>query len=196
MYRSGPDPYCYPGTTVLINRLDLRDQAALDAFEAEMTSERAAEPLPGGALTSNYYLTMHHHLFQDVYEWAGTIRSIRISKGSSTFCYPEYIERELAALFDRLVAEDELRHLNPKQFAERAAAFIADLNAIHPFREGNGRTQLAFLVVLSERAGHPLELSRLDPKTILAATIASFSADSTGLTKIIYDLMEIPLQSG
>jgi cell filamentation protein len=129
-------------------------------------------------------------LFQDVYDWAGKIRSVRISKGKSAFCYPEYIERELTALFDRLAAEHELRHLDPRQFADKAAAVIAELNAIHPFREGNGRTQLAFLVVLSERAGHPLDLSRLDPNAILTATIASFSSDSRQLADIVYDLVE------
>jgi cell filamentation protein len=190
MYRSEPDPYCYPGTTVLINRLDIRDQPTLDAFEAEMTSERASEPLPTGPLTSDCYLAIHRHLFQDVYDWAGNIRTIRISKGSSTFCYPEHIRRELDALFDRLAAGGELRHLDPRQFADEAAAFIAELNAIQPFREGNGRTQLAFLVVLSEQAGHPLDLSRLDPDAILSATIASFSADSRQLADIVYDLIK------
>jgi cell filamentation protein len=144
MYQSEPDPYCYPGTNVLINRLDIRDQATLDAFEAEMTSERATEPLPGGPLTAECYLAIHHHLFQDVYEWAGKIRTVRISKGNNTFCYPEYIERELVKLFDGLTADNELSGLDRTQFAEKSAAFIAELNAIHPFREGNGRTQLSF----------------------------------------------------
>ncbi len=154
------------------------------------------EPLPSGPLTPAYYLAIHHHLFQDVYEWAGKIRSIRISKGSSAFCYPEYIDRELIALFARLAADNELRGLDRTRFAEKAAAFIAELNAIHPFREGNGRTQLSFLVVLSERAGHPLDLSRLDPKAILAATITSFSADSQRLADIVYDLIEYHTRRG
>jgi cell filamentation protein len=155
-----------------------------------MTAERAMEPLPSGPLTSDYYLAIHRHLFQDVYEWAGKIRSVRISKGDSTFCYPEYIERELAKLFEGLAADSELSGLDPAQFAEKAGAVIAELNAIHPFREGNGRTQLSFLVELSERAGHPLNLEGLDPQTILSATIASFGGDSRTLSKLIYNLIE------
>jgi cell filamentation protein len=157
-----------------------------------MSPERAAEPLPSGPLTSDYYLAIHHHLFQDVYEWAGKIRSIRISKGDNAFCYPEYIEHELAKLFEGLAADNELSGLDRTRFAEKAAAFLAELNAIHPFREGNGRTQLSFLVELSERAGHPLNLDTLDPQAVLSATIVSFSGDSQQLAKIIYDLIEDP----
>lgn len=196
MYRTEPDPYCYPGTTVLINLLDIREQATLDAFEAEMSSERATEPLPSGALTCDYYLAIHHHLFQDVYEWAGKIRSVRISKTSSAFCYPEHIERELTKLFEDLAANDELAGMDGRQFANKAAAFFAELNAIHPFREGNGRTQLAFLVELSERAGHPLDLDRLDPNAILSATVSSFSGDSGRLADIIHALIVIPTGNG
>lgn len=196
MYRSEPDPYCYPGTNILINRLNIRDQSALDAYEAEMSAERAMEPLSAGPLTSDYYLTLHHHLFQDVYEWAGKIRSIRISKGDSAFCYPEYIEHELAKLFEGLAADNELLGLDQRQFAKKSAAFIAELNAIHPFREGNGRTQLSFLVALSERAGHPLNLDQLDPEAILSATVASFSGDSRQLAGIIYELIERPTENG
>jgi cell filamentation protein len=190
MYQSEPDPYCYPGTDILINRLNIRDQSALEAYEAEMTAERAMEPLPSGPLTCDYYLAIHRHLFQDVYEWAGKIRSIRISKGNSAFCYPEYIEHELAKLFEDLAADNELSGLDRTQFAGKAASFVAELNAIHPFREGNGRTQLSFLVELSERAGYPLNLDRLDPAAILSATIVSFSAGSRQLADTIYGLIE------
>src|ERR1700694_5875932 len=86
MYADVPDPYCYPGTTVLVNRLGFRDQVRLDAFEAEVSAERATQPLPVGALSYALYRAIHRHLFQDVYAWAGKIRSVRISKGESTFC--------------------------------------------------------------------------------------------------------------
>ena len=71
MYGAEPDPYCYPGTTVLINRLGTTDQSILNAFEAEMTSQRAAEPLPIGRLSYTHYRAIHRHFFQDVYAWAG-----------------------------------------------------------------------------------------------------------------------------
>jgi cell filamentation protein len=90
MYESGPDPYCYPDSSVLKNRLGLRDQAELDAFEALITAQRGEEPLPRGRLGYAHYRAIHHHLFQDVFEWAGQPRTVRIAKDGSMFCYPEH----------------------------------------------------------------------------------------------------------
>jgi cell filamentation protein len=165
MYDAVADPYCYPDTTVLINKLDLRDQAKLDAFEAEITTQRAAEPFPDGRLTYAHYRAIHRHLFQDVYAWAGQVRNVRIAKDGSMFCYPEHIDSEMRKLFGELRDSNYYRELAPKTFAESVAHFLSELNAIHPFREGNGRTQLALLTLLAERAGHPLALDNLDPST-------------------------------
>jgi cell filamentation protein len=189
MYGAEPDPYCYPGTTVLINRLGTTDQSILNAFEAEMTSQRAAEPLPIGRLSYTHYRTIHRHFFQDVYAWAGRIRTVRMSKGSSEFCYLENIDREMRRLFDGLTAQKHLRGLDARKFAEKAAHLLAELNAIHPFREGNGRMQLAFLTVLAERAAHPLKLQHLDATAMLAAMIASFRGDQAPLAGIIVGLV-------
>src|SRR3989338_6472678 len=97
MYDAVIDSYCYEGTTVLKNIPDINDQAALDAFEAAMTAQRSDEPLPDGSLDVAHYYAIPRHFFQDVYEWAGEIRTVRISKGGSAFCYPEYIEQEMRA---------------------------------------------------------------------------------------------------
>jgi cell filamentation protein len=190
MYRADPDPYCYPGTTVLINRLGLRDQAELDAFEAEITSQRAAEPFPAGRLSYHHYRAIHRHLFQDVYAWAGRIRTVRIAKAGNAFCYPEHIDREMRQLFAKLANQKHLRGLDPTIFVREAAHLLAELNAIHPFREGNGRTQLSFLMFLAERAGHPLAIERLDPKIMLNATITSFGGDEKPLIDAIAALTQ------
>ena len=190
MYADVPDPYCYPGTTILINRLGFRDQAKLDAFEAEVTAERATQALPTGRLGYGHYRAIHRHLFQDVYAWAGKIRTVRISKEGSTFCYPEHISREMRRLFQDLARERYYKDLDARTFAGKAAHFLAELNAIHPFREGNGRTQLSYLIALAERAGHPLTLEELDPMAILEATIASFGGNET----LLADLIERSIQ--
>jgi cell filamentation protein len=154
MYPAIDDPYCYPGTTVLVNKLGLRSQRELDAFESEISLQRAAESLPSGRLSFTHYRAIHRHLFQDVCAWAGKVRTVRISKGESTFCYPEHIDQEMVKLFRALGRAKHLRGATPRAFAKQAAHFLAELNAIHPFREGNGRTQLTFLTLLAERAGH------------------------------------------
>ena len=126
MYKAEADPYCYPGTTVLINRLGLRAQARLDAFEAEITTQRASEPLPTGRLSYTHYLAIHRHLFQDVYSWAGKIRTVRIAKQRSAFCYPEHIDHEMRRLFNDLSRQSHLRHLNGNEFATKAAHLSAE----------------------------------------------------------------------
>lgn len=93
MHDAVADPYCYEGTTVLRNIPAIRDQAALDAFETMSAAQRSDEPLPAGRFSVRHYQALHHHLFQDVYSWAGKFRTVRISKGSSAFCYPQHIER-------------------------------------------------------------------------------------------------------
>ncbi len=190
MYRAEPDPYCYPGTTVLINRLGTRNQAQLDAFEAEMSSDRATEPLPAGRLSYRHYRAVHRHLFQDVYAWAGKLRTVRIAKDGSAFCYPEHIDREMRRLFGGLAKQRRFRGLDAATFAKKAAHFLAELNAIHPFREGNGRAQLAFLTVMADRAGHLLSRRRLDTDAMLDAMIVSFSGEERPLAALIGDLFE------
>ena len=99
MYDAVEDPYCYPQTTVLKNRAGLHTRRALTRFEMAMAAQRADEPLPAGRLSVRHYCAIHHHLFQDVYAWAGQFRSMRISKAGSMFCYPEHIPREMRNLF-------------------------------------------------------------------------------------------------
>jgi len=189
MYDAVDDPYCYPGTTILKNKRNLRTQAALDRFETAMTAQRFDEPLPVGKLTEQHYCRIHRHLFRDVYSWAGRYRSVRISKGDSSFCYPEYIPQEMAKLFAQLARDNNLTGLSPQQFAPRAAHFLSSLNAIHPFRDGNGRSQMAFVTLLASRAGHPLHLVRLVPEDFVAAMIRSFQGDEGPLTKQLARLL-------
>jgi len=189
-YDAIADPYCYPGTTILKNLPDLRDQAELAEFEAVATAQRADEPLPAGRLSLRHYQAINRHLFQDVYPWAGTFRTVRLSKDGSAFCYPEHIAREMRRLFAGLRRERHLKGLPLDRFAEKAAHFLATLNAIHPFREGNGRTQTMFLALLSERVGHPLTLDRLVPDRFLAAMVASFHGNEELLAREIRQLAE------
>jgi cell filamentation protein len=189
MYESIDDPYCYPGTTVLKNRRNLRTQEALDRFETAITAQRFDEPLPTGKLTEQHYQRVHQHLFKDVYTWAGEYREVRISKGDSAFCYPEYVPREMTKLFEGLHRDMHLRGLSARDFGRRAASFLANLNAIHPFRDGNGRSQIAFLALLATSAGHPLRLNRLVPPDFMAAMIQSFKGDDEPLIEELVRLL-------
>lgn len=190
MYDAVADDYCYPGTTVLKNKLDLRDAGELRDFEAEVSDARADEEVPGGDLDFEHFKAIHRLLFQDVYDWAGEIRKVRISKDRSMFCYPENIESEAKKLFAELKRNRYLKDLSAEAFAERSAHFLSDLNAIHAFREGNGRTQLSFFLLLADQAGHSIDLERFDPDAFLDAMIASFMGDEKPLAAVIEDLVE------
>jgi cell filamentation protein len=168
------DPYLYPGTDILVNKEGIRDRDALEQFERIMTAQRISEGLPRVAISPDGLRTLHHHLFQDVYEWAGRDRSVDMSKGQSFFCRPEFIARELDARFHIIRGENDLKGLTSERFAERAAEHVSELNVVHPFREGNGRTLRAFLEVLGKRAGHHVDLTRIHPEGWHQASIHGF----------------------
>jgi cell filamentation protein len=100
-YTAEHDPLCYPGTSVLKNRLDIRNQSDLDEYELAIFLTCADEDWPAGQLDYEHYKALHHHLFQDVYEWAGKQRTIRIGKNGNWFCYPEYIGQEMDRVLER-----------------------------------------------------------------------------------------------
>jgi cell filamentation protein len=102
LYQVIDDPYIYPDTNILRNKLGLLDGATLEAFELEMSLLRAEEPLPDGRLSATHYRRIHRHIFQDVYAWAGRYRTVRTGKGGNWFCYPENIAAEMQRLFGAL----------------------------------------------------------------------------------------------
>lgn len=184
-YTADADPLWYPGTTVLRNLLDLHDQDELDEAETALFLLRTNEALPAGNLDAAHYLSLHRHLFQDVYAWAGEIRTIRIGKGGNWFCYPEYIREELERAFREYGDPDTVASLPLPAFVERTAHLLAEINAVHPFREGNGRTQLTFLTLLAANAGYDVNLDGHSPEQIIAAMIASFEGDEAPLRSLI-----------
>ena len=187
------DPYVYPSTPILRNLADIRDAERLIRFESDHCFARLLElyenPIPLG-FDSNHLKRIHHHLFQDVYAWAGEFRTVNMAKGNSIFARPEYILPELQKVLDRLVGENFLRGADSRGFCERAAYFFAELNALHPFREGNGRAHREFLRGLAVEAGYELAWDLVTKEELVAASIASFQEGSSAgfatiLSKII-----------
>ncbi len=166
---------------MLRNVPGLSSRTALQQFETVAAAQRAIEPLPSGRLGVPHYRAIHRHLFQDVYAWAGEFRTVALSKEGSVFCYPAYIPREMDRLFTDLKRAAFLKNAALDEFVGSAAHFVAELNAIHPFREGNGRTQTTFLVMLAIRAGRTVDLALLRPRRFLAAMITSFDGNEQPL---------------
>jgi cell filamentation protein len=189
-YGAFEDPYCQKGSSVLVNKRGIVSATELEAFEVAMFTLRSAQPLPIGPFDPAHYRAIHHHLFQDVYDWAGQYRTVRTAKLDAMFCYPEHIASEMDRLFACIFGPHFESGTAPEEFIVAATDFLAELNAIHPFREGNGRTQLTFLFLLGERAGHHFDLARIRPEEMLAAMVASFNGRVGALVHEIERLLD------
>ena len=126
MSESG-DPYVYPGTKTLRNRLGLTDAADLDRIERLFTTDRATQPLPRGAFDLKHLRAIHRHLFQDVYDWAGELRTVEISKGRQQFQFRKFIETGMADVHGRLERSRFLKGRTAAAFAEQAAVIVGDI---------------------------------------------------------------------
>jgi cell filamentation protein len=189
------DPYVYPGTDVLRNVFDIRDAAELDHREAVLTSARlihlADTPLPGNYDVAHLQET-HRHIFGDVYPWAGEIRTVEISKGGSLFALPQHVEPYLSDVLKKLPQENYLRDLDREAFLDRITDYYADINAAHPFREGNGRTQRAFVGQLAEEAGHHIAWERLDAQRNIEASRAAHEGNNLPMRELFDDITVSP----
>jgi len=188
-----PDPYCYPGTDVLRNRLGLRDADQLATFEARVTTIRLAEvavrPLIG-RYDLAHLQAFHRHLFQDVYGWAGDLRTVDIAKPGTQFGHWRHLAVYLADALAHSRA-DVLVGADLTRVVKVLADLLGDLNAAHPFREGNGRTHRAFVSQLARDAGWQLRWSELDPIRNVAASAASVAGDPAPLRAALADICRV-----
>ena len=155
MYDATPDPYRYPGTSVLSNIPDIRTNPTSTVSRWRSLPARGGTSPPRGATTARFIIISFRTYI------LGRDGSARIAKGESVFCYPEHIAAQMSGTSAELKKNRYLRDLPSEIFATHAAHFLAALNAIHPFRDGNGRTQLAFTAMLAAHASHPLALGVL-----------------------------------
>jgi cell filamentation protein len=185
---SGHDQYIDPATGVLKNRLGITDEAGLEQTEAAYAATRsfqlAQQPIEGN-FDLAHLQAIHRHLFGDVYAWAGELRTVDISKGGNTFALHAHIASAAAPVFKQLAAEKQLAGMAPDAFSSRAAHYLGELNALHPFREGNGRAQREFISHLAQRNGYYVAWENANRDEMLEASIASFYGDTSQLAAII-----------
>jgi cell filamentation protein len=190
------DPYVYPGTSVLKNLRDIRDPERLSRFEMDMTtlrlSELARNPVPG-KFDAHHLQAIHRRLFQDVYAWAGEFRTVNISRaGQFPFAFSDRISQSLSHFASELQDERYLALLPRAKFAGRAAHYLGELNAIHPFGDGNGRAQREFIRELASRNGYTLNWSRVSRDEMREASIISFQR---GDNSAFEGVMRVALES-
>jgi cell filamentation protein len=191
------DPYVDPGSQVLRNIPGLVDQRDLDEYEAFTTTIRIhqlndREVTIAGNYDLAHLCALHRHIFQDVYQWAGKLRTVNISMDGSNFALAQFIESAADGIFSALQGDNLLRGLDRGDFLAEAAHFLVELNALHPFREGNGRTQRVLLSQLAVDAGWPIDWSGLDRDTNIEASRRGHSGDELPMLQLL-DALIVPV---
>ena len=188
------DPYADPATGVPRNKLGLGTTGEVETAEREITHAaliflKESPVLPSYDL--RHLCAIHRRIFGDIYDWAGQLRTVAIAKGS-WFCLPRYIESSAAEIFRALHGENLLRGLPREVFTERLTCYLGEINAVHPFRDGNGRAQRAFFEQLASDAGFILDWQHLDADRNIAASAAIMRGDPTLRRKMLDELIREP----
>lgn len=149
--------YCYLGTDVLINKLGIKDSIELEKMEDKLTFIKGLaivndSPVKG-TLNFDHLKKMNKFLFGDLYEWAGQERNVNIGKGF-TFCEVRNIPEFSNDIFSKLKKANYFLGESKEKLIEGCTALYDDLNCLHPFREGNGRTNKIFLQYVSGINGY------------------------------------------
>lgn len=191
-YNTRNSIYCYPGTNILINKLDIHDSNKLFKLEKQIVLAKSyilRQNKGNHTFDKKHFLYIHKFLFEDLYPFAGKFRTENISKGEFTFAWWEYIENELDRLLNELKSENYLEGLNKKDLSKRLAYYLSELNVLHPFREGNGRTIREFIRELAFKNGYVLDLQNTTPEEIFNACVKSVY-DTTDLENILYNCLK------
>lgn len=178
---------CYENTTCLINKFAITDEKLLSQVEADITFAKASEleesPIEGN-FDLKHYLSIHKFLFEDLYDWAGRLRTINISKKGTKFVAADDLENLCNNCFDRLKSNNYFQNITFDNFVENVVDLYCTLNMLHPFREGNGRTQRIFISQLIRFNGYDIDFSEIDSDYLMIATIQAAQGVTDNITKI------------
>lgn len=179
---------------MLINIENITDAEALAKYEADMTIIRQYELEIEHAVKGRFGVAhlkkIHKHIFQDIYPFAGKFRLENISKGDTDFCKSEFIKDNIALLLNALKRDDYLNGLNAGEFSKKAAYYMSEMNMIHPFREGNGRTIREFIRQLADKNGYIINWSLIDKTNLMNAIISAVGKDYGPLSTCINKAIE------
>ena len=176
VYTTTQSIYCYPDSNVLKNKLNIRDNKLLKTAEEEITLIKQMELLKNpikGNFSKAHLMNIHKFIFEDIYPFAGKIRREQISKADTMFYPPNLIDRELDKVFAKIKEKNMLRETDEEKVFDNLAYVMAELNVIHPFREGNGRSIREFIRLMAKRMGYDLNWGNVDKEELLEASILS-----------------------
>jgi cell filamentation protein len=193
LYEARNSIYCYPDSNVLINKLNIKDNKKLEKAEKMIVLAKLYDLRQNklvGNFDKDHFINIHKYLFEDLYPFAGKFRTENIAKDSFSFAEWEFIDSELDRLLLKLKEENFLNDLNKEDMAKKLAYYMSEINVLHPFREGNGRTIREFIRELAYKNGYILDYSKTGSEEMLEAMMKSV-IDETDLAKIIYKCLEI-----
>jgi len=176
VYTTTQSIYCYPDSNVLKNKLNIRDNKLLKTAEEEFTLIKQMELLKNpikGNFSKAHLMNIHKFIFEDIYSFAGKIRREQISKADTMFYPPNLIDRELDKVFAKIKEKNMLKETDEEKIFDNLAYVMAELNIIHPFREGNGRSIREFIRLMAKRMGYDLNWGNADKEQLLEASILS-----------------------
>lgn len=176
VYTTTQSIYCYPNSNVLKNKLNITDNSVLKTAEEEITLIKQMELLKNpikGNFTKAHLMNIHKFIFEDIYSFAGKLRREQISKADTMFYPPNLIDRELDKVFTKIKEKNMLRESDEEKVFDNLAYVMAELNIIHPFREGNGRSIREFIRLMAKRMGYDINWGNVDKKELFSASIAS-----------------------
>jgi cell filamentation protein len=185
-HTSTPVPTCCEITSGFATPLSLHSVSLDSPQFVSLSLNGGSSP---ATMTPPHLQAVHRKIFGDLYPWAGELRTVKIAKGASMFALPEHIAPYLTGVLSDLANEDRLRGLQRADFVTRLTHYFAELNAVHPFREGNGRTQRAFFGQISSEAGHPIDWTGLDPDSNIKASRESHLGDNGPLSELLDGLV-------
>ena len=163
--------YCYQNTNVLKNKLNIHDFEKLQEAERKITMLRISDlidvPIEGN-FDLKHFKEIHKYIFQDIYDWAGEIRTVDIAKGNM-FCKVQFIYIQAEEIFKKINLQS-LESINYDEFISKIAYYFSEINALHPFREGNGRTQREFIRELALKCGYKIDFSKISKEQMLEAS--------------------------
>ena len=142
-----------------------------------------------GDFTKQHFINIHKFMFEDLYDFAGKIRTENIAKDNFRFADVQFIDSEMDRIFNELQNENFLEGISKEKLAERLAYYWGELNVLHPFREGNGRVTREFLRQLALKNGYELSLKNADALALLDASIESI-VDTEDLKKLLIQCLE------
>lgn len=176
VYTTTQSIYCYPNSNVLKNKLNITDNSVLKTAEEEITLIKQMELLKNpikGNFTKAHLMNIHKFIFEDIYSFAGKLRREQISKADTMFYPPNLIDRELDKVFAKIKENNMLRESDEEKAFDNLAYVMAELNIIHPFREGNGRSIREFVRLMAKRMGYDINWGNVDKEELLSASIQS-----------------------